>query len=342
MLMDYLGIVIGFVSVMLVFSLVVTALVQLTQSWLRLRAKNLLFGVQTALRSTRTDTTSDGSLINSRKMLLAPLVDPFEKREDAAKNKWLANHDVVTTWLNETDFAKLCSETDLTESQQKEATETFRRIDPWLKSRFKLRVRMISVAWAAIVAVSFQLSTPDLIRKLGTDPEFLEAATTLAKQQVALQASKVIDQKDVLSAAERALEELEEKHPEMKAELEELAGVGSSEDELLEELSLVLADLTVSNANEVRDNYRSFLRKELEADVEKHTQVLKEHLKDVSMLNLQLWPDPKFFSGENMIENIVGVLIAIIMLTFGAPFWFEQLNRLAGLRDVLSPVANKV
>ena len=36
-------------------------------------------------------------------------------------------------------------------------------------------------------------------------------------------------------------------------------------------------------------------------------------------------------------SNLFGILITAILLSFGAPFWFEWLGRLLKLRDVLSP-----
>ena len=39
--------------------------------------------------------------------------------------------------------------------------------------------------------------------------------------------------------------------------------------------------------------------------------------------------------------NVVGVLIMAMLLTLGAPFWFQALRNLAGLRDLLAPVTGK-
>jgi hypothetical protein len=36
-------------------------------------------------------------------------------------------------------------------------------------------------------------------------------------------------------------------------------------------------------------------------------------------------------------DAIIGVLLTAILLTFGAPFWFEQLRNLAALRDLRAP-----
>src|SRR2546426_9137544 len=64
MLSNLIGIVVAFITVMLLLSLVVMALVQLTQSLLRLRARNLLVGISALLQAEgladdKTDDTKE-------------------------------------------------------------------------------------------------------------------------------------------------------------------------------------------------------------------------------------------------------------------------------------------
>src|SRR2546422_809937 len=57
MLSNLIGIVLTFITVMLLLSLIVMALVQLTQALLRLRARNLLVGISALIESEGLATT---------------------------------------------------------------------------------------------------------------------------------------------------------------------------------------------------------------------------------------------------------------------------------------------
>ena len=44
-----------------------------------------------------------------------------------------------------------------------------------------------------------------------------------------------------------------------------------------------------------------------------------------------------FYTGADGARNILGVVITIILVAFGAPLWFQRLKELANLRDALKP-----
>jgi hypothetical protein len=56
---------------------------------------------------------------------------------------------------------------------------------------------------------------------------------------------------------------------------------------------------------------------------------------------IRFWGDKRYYvndKGHLRWEAIVGVLMTGILMSFGAPFWFNQLRYLASLRDVKAPL----
>ena len=59
----------------------------------------------------------------------------------------------------------------------------------------------------------------------------------------------------------------------------------------------------------------------------------------LSKYDISGWPlGWKFYYKSGSVEwaNLVGVLITAILLSFGAPFWFERLKEVLKLKDTLS------
>jgi len=68
----------------------------------------------------------------------------------------------------------------------------------------------------------------------------------------------------------------------------------------------------------------------------------KEAIAELNAFNIQPWAKAWNFyrpsdAKEPYVENWLGVLFTTILLMLGAPFWFEQLQRLVDFRDTLNP-----
>ena len=64
-LFDVLGVLIAFITVMLIFSIVITSLVQATQGLLRWRARNLQIGLAKILKSVQEEGSKDNPRENA-------------------------------------------------------------------------------------------------------------------------------------------------------------------------------------------------------------------------------------------------------------------------------------
>lgn len=170
------------------------------------------------------------------------------------------------------------------------------------------------------------------------DPQLREELIVIAEKKVA-EAPPELDSVDVLSAAsERALAQFAEQHPEYQVALEELSGVGESKSDVIEEARELIATLSAT-PDELLEEYASLIDAELEADMQRNLQAIRSQIQQASLLeltafdgDLTFWRDP---------QNWLGVLLTVIFLSLGAPFWFNALRHLLNLRDTLSPAPSR-
>lgn len=143
-------------------------------------------------------------------------------------------------------------------------------MEPGWRKRFQYFVRLITIAWAVIVAGSFQVSAPTLFSALSSDPAL---AQQIAKGNA------------------------------------EIARLASRSGE---------PDAASGQARAAK----------------------------LDVFGIQFWKQGSAFYVDRSKQDwnwhwdaIIGVLLTAILLTFGAPFWFEQLRTLAALRDLRAPAA---
>lgn len=195
MLTDIIGIAIGFSVVMLLLSLLVTSLSQATQAVLRLRGRNLRYGLAAAL--SKSGAQPDSANLNEAAELLNNSRDASLRRRANPSSvpsrilgppvSWL-NEDSLRSVLN--DKAKSLKKKSRAKIDDKaingsvdDVVDRFKDAEIPLRNRFEMIMRGVSLIWAVVVAAVFQLSTPELIKQISTDPA-VRAQYMLALPQV--------------------------------------------------------------------------------------------------------------------------------------------------------------
>ena len=208
MLMEIIGVVIGFSVIMLLLSLLVTSLSQATQSVFRLRGRNLRIGLAAALAKS----AGKPDLANRREAadLLNRVDDSILRRQDNPESFLSRCAGPAVSWLDDDSLKKVLREKakEINESTKSpidakttaktidDVVTRFNGVNKELKNRFKKVMRGISLAWAIVVAAVFQVSTPDLIQQLSTDPA-LRAQYVSAIPQTTGDTSAAVDAEQV-------------------------------------------------------------------------------------------------------------------------------------------------
>jgi hypothetical protein len=325
MLLGWLGIIIAFSSVMLLLSLLVTSLAQFTQAGLRLRARNLQRALTSILATEHAEPAK-----KARQLLNAPQVALIKRRPDP--NSLLSRIlGPVVSWVDPETLGKA-----LTYPNSK-VVERFRESETFLRKRFGWIMKIVAFAWAVIVAAAFQVSAPDLLHQLSADPELVARYAAAAPGLVESGQSATAQLSDDTSVARAALDQLVEAHPELRSQLEGINRAASHPEEISEQLEAVVEQ--APNREAIIEEYEGLVSAQLEKQREVALAEARRAIDQLGGLSITPWRDKQFFlsNGKVRFDNILGVLTTAILLSLGAPFWFNVLKTGISYRDLLKP-----
>ncbi len=327
MLMDILGTLLGFVSIMLILSLIVTMLVQFLQSLFRIRTRNLKHGLEAVFEGL---DIPEGDRNETIAKLLAP---PMKKIGLWAKMTTLTP---TITWLSSEDFQTRLKQCDkVIEAVRPEVMKTFESIDGYLSKRFLMISRFFSFGCAALVAITLQVSAIDVLRDLSTNPQLGNQYADVLMKTVETRLASV-NSHDLIT--KKVLDSLKTDHPTYAATIGKVTKTGADRNALRQELhdSLTVAfpDST-TQCKVITDRYDNLLDSLQVANVSAAVGQLREINAEMATFNLSYWANGIDYYKD--FKNIFGVLLTIILLSMGAPFWFKILREAVALRDFLSP-----
>lgn len=305
MLMNVLGTLTAFISVILLLSIMVTATVQFIQSVLRLRARNLMKGLAQLIMKAEGHHAPEGlgwlkgeaakakrmaaTLLNeSNAALLNKVKDPTNWIHYwvlGPKVSWVKTEDII-------EPAKKLLGND--ESKAKQLMSDFERAGDKLKDRYQLIIRIVTFCVGLAIAFGFQVSAPQLFSNL--------SAQTEIQQKIA------VDTDQLLNKIGKQLEENSAQKP------GELAKTQA-------ELSTQIEGL-VSNMSTFKIGFWA----------DKDFYIKRAVLTDADSGNDQ---------DRLNISALIGVLVTAILLSLGAPFWYEQLRHVLRFRDMVSGETGK-
>ena len=332
MLTDVLGVVIAFSVVMLLLSLMVTSLGQATQHAFRLRGRNLQNGVAAAINQTSSEDAATSKQIAAQ-LLNSIAVTPLGGA--ANPNSVLAKiRGPEVTWVDPAALKEAFSETNNAKDVKPDkVVDQFNKSDRPLKKRFSVTMRIVSIFWAVVVAAVFQISTPTLVEQLSVDPVLRDKIASRANE-VIVYASGRLEQIDNNAEVYNAvIHSMVHKYPDLKEQFEGL----DTDTAWLSDLSEELADVieTDSRADGIVQDFEDTLFDAHRNARDQALESAKSTANQLSMINITPFRyGPGFY---NSAENIIGLLMTVILLSLGAPFWFNTLKTAVSFRDLLQP-----
>ena len=259
MLMDMLGIFIGFSAIMLIFSLLVTALVHGAQAALNLRLKNLK-NVIKAFFNQVENLTDD---------CIEAILTKIEQRGPnqlyaTALPLNIAGNKLTLTNIGRQELVDIINSAHELSIEQREqlaqkVSYYFETLEELMSQRFKQWMHQISIATALVICFSFQLNCFSVLNELNQDSYYRAQAATLGGEML---------QQDVANW----------------------------------------------QSNQVQD---------------------KLHALDFK-ITPDNWGEYYFSLNIDVFTNWLGIIFSTILISLGAPFWFNRLKDLVSLRDKLS------
>lgn len=214
--------------------------------------------------------------------------------------------------------------------------EPFDRWERNLSKRFQHRMRWLTAVCAIAVVVLFQVDGFTLLRDLSADAELRTRIAGLSSEALG-QESGVREMLDLRGAAEEALDRFEARHPEIEAVLEEASGVGPDRASIVAELEAVLADRSPTERDALLKEYSALLDQVIGERQRRARALVDDALGMSARMGLEPWPRGLDFYIPMRLGRWLGVGVMVFLVSFGAPFWFNTLRNLVGLRDQLKP-----
>ncbi|MEP7011268.1 MAG: hypothetical protein ABJC13_13175 [Acidobacteriota bacterium] len=218
MLLNYLDSAIGFIVVILMFSLVITILVQMVGVLLQLRGKSLLRGVELLFHEIDPDLKSQAKALADQ-VLRHPAIAEDTKRLASA----LQSHELKLVLQSLAEAAD--ANPQLKKALDERRATVFGRIDDWFElvmdragERFKMNTRWATTVFAVILAFALQLDSISLFRQIATNAD-LRARLVSMSDSVSETSKKVLESPAVPNT-EQGLKELTDRAAEVKAEIE--------------------------------------------------------------------------------------------------------------------------
>jgi hypothetical protein len=347
MILDVLGVLIAFVVIILLLSIIVTSLVQLTQASLRLRGRNLQSGLAALLRIASPTGQSEPRAPSKQQARggaahilnqieagkLSPVSDPM--------SWWNRAKGPEVSWIDQ-DILLRSAKAGGVPLAEVQVREHFPVLEAAMQKRFLLWMRIAAALWALVIAVLFQLNSPVYLRMLWENPELRERIASQA-ERVEAQAGEVVGRfHDYEASAQQALEELAQKYPDAAERIEQASGVGVNREYILQELGLALEGHP--QRQQIVDEYAARLDDLVNNSIDAASTAAVQAGQDLRKFDVVPWAygSSFYYKGGFEWRNIAGVLLTAILLTLGAPFWFNVLRNLVNLRDSLAAFSKDV
>ncbi|MCJ7589185.1 MAG: hypothetical protein MUQ00_14980 [Candidatus Aminicenantes bacterium] len=372
---------IAFVSVILLASLIVTALTQMAIALFNLRGRNLIWGLKRLVVQIEPSLAEDADAV-VRKILTNPLIfsggelkgfwarfrrlPSVVRREEFSHLlvKLAESKDVdefgkeavqglrALAAVDPEELKKIKKQLDALPADWRAAVENelkkasvfafdrfkaarlkimeleawFDRISDRMSQQFSRNSKIISVGLAVLVVVFFRLDSIQLLKRVYTDQE-LRARLVASVDQIRETGDAVLGGPTTYDMAFQAL----------KGKVDDLKMPTQSI------LSRESAELWLQNNKPADMDYEELLSKynlDLSEATKNKLGALGDALKTtgdrLSMLSMEIFGKGHVFRGMvSSWQSVLGRIISIILLSLGAPFWFNMLKNLTNLRTRL-------
>lgn len=340
-MLQYLDMAIAFAAVMLGVSVLVTALTQVVNAIFGMRGRSLVWGLETLLTYIDPEFKKHVREIVDR-ILKHPLLSHTGHRrasairreefisllEDAMSDPSLS--DTLETakaqrqLLLESNPAVSKFRFKAPEEYRQSLTTWFDRVMDRVSERFALRSRWVSVSFAALLAFAFHLDSIALLEKFSSDVELrtslVQSADVLldhADDALALSSSAYTESIIRLKANNEAAQQLG-----VPPELFTAAGardwIRAQVQDSVQAVPLIQA-------------YNKILDTVLREKIGDWMAIADSIRLDFNQARFQLIPNP--YPGlQYQPREILGIILSSILLSLGAPFWYNLLKTLSNLR----------
>lgn len=352
-MLQYLDTIIAFAAVMLGVSVLVTALTQVVNAILGLRSKSLVWGLETLL------TYIDPDFKEHARQIVDKILRHHLLSHTGGRRATAIRQDEFVALLEETMSQENYAAGIRTVEQQRRTSaeaqapagesarfkfkapaEYLNTLELWfdrvmdrVSERFALRARWVTVGFALILAAVLHLDAIALFEKLYSDAELrtslmqsTEVLLDHANDAFALSASGYTEAVARLKASNAAAKQL--------GMPPEFYSAAAARDWIYAQIG----DSSAAGALIVE--YNNILNAVLREKIGRLVNVADSIRSDLNQTRFTLIPNP-YPQWPYGWRPIIGMITSMILLSLGAPFWYNVLKSLANLRPRVADIIQK-
>jgi hypothetical protein len=338
--LDLLDVAIGFATVMLAVSLIITSLTQAIVAFLGLRGRNLRLGLQQLI-----ETTLPGLKGQAEAISLQIITHPLISDSAVGRGRWGWATAIKRDELLPVLKAVLTDEQFATHVEQNRAAviawfESFMtRVSQW----FVMHTRWITVALAAVLAVGLELDSGAVLQQIRTDSD--------TRARLSGMAGVLVDQTpEVLQRVEAVYAQVLTKTVADHAAAFTATPDANALPVPTREAALEWIRSHVkpeSDPAPLVDAYNAGVDAALKSSLERsvdRAQTIAGNLASAGLIlspaAVRAGPNPftrQFWASRLYpASHFFGILVSILFLSLGAPFWFNTLKNLTSLRSTVA------
>lgn len=332
MLYNMLGALIGFSLVMLLLSLIVTSLSQTTQHYLRLRGHNLRNGLAHIIKE-RLKYNKKESFEYSDKVLTSFEADPIYGKSVYSTTPFATLLGPKISWIENDNLKKgLADAFKNKEVDIESIISDFNRGEKALSKRFSNMMNIVNFIYAIIIAFVFQVSATQLLISLSEDEERREQLVSFAESHKEELKTEVDKSSSNIPDYSQAVQRLSKEYPDISNMLKGL----NLKTEYFTDLSEELADKIEyhEDLENIIFKFENYLEDDIQKLIDNKIESAKNHTGSLAALDITPFRDNNFYKEP---KNIIGALMSAILIMLGAPFWYNSMSTILGLRDVMKP-----
>jgi hypothetical protein len=340
--LDQLDTAIGFATVMLGVSLLVTTLTQVVLALLDTRGRNLRSGLKHLIENVAPSLKDHAANISDRIVKHRLICDSAVRRALWGRATAIKREELLPV-LDQ--VLKSGAAGHLTELAAKERDDLLQWFDSAMTRTsqwFVMYSRWVTVALSVVVAVAMHLDALAVFRQLQHDRD--TRARLVAMSNTLLEQSPgVIEQIDnVRKVYAEVLRELLSSDPQRfraGAALDPAVAIASRAD------AFAWIKTTASsseNAAALEKAFNDRLNQRLNDDLQRALDRFNSTRSDLAATGLSIYPGEAHTIGElfDTRSHLWGILASVLLLSLGAPFWFNMLKNLSSLRTVVAQQAS--
>lgn len=331
-MLTYVDTLIGFAGVMLLLSLLVTAIVQAAIAVLNLRGENLRWGVEILADKILPELSGDAKKKAeiARAILLDPAVSPDERLATAIRSDELIR--LLSAHLARTDQQAHAA---LQKGQEMgDLKAWFDTVMDRTTERFVAHTRYISVGVAVVLAVVLQIDSLGILKQISGDHALRASLVQNVESTLKLADDSQAHETGLAGRAIKAV--IDGKGPG-----EDLVTRSAGLRWIKEHVPAAERDAVVAAYEKRYDELVQERLKKLGRSADQiEEQLARTQLVVVQVKSWSAWKAWWWKSDEGK-NHVVGTLLTIVFLSLGGPFWYNLLRQLANLRPVIAGKVEK-